>query len=175
MRLFTAIDLPDAMKSALAERCFGLPRCRWLQPNQLHLTLVFIGDINPAVKIDIIEALETVQFPEFELSCQGIGSFKSGVLWLGVEPCTQLLDLQRQIRSRLQSLNEVKQQQRKFHPHITLARLDRLNPPALDSFIALNNGDKFSFMVNHFELKSSVLHSAGAIHKSEQSYSAVNN
>ncbi|MEH6812424.1 MAG: RNA 2',3'-cyclic phosphodiesterase, partial [Motiliproteus sp.] len=157
MRLFTAIDLPDAMKQALSQRCFGLPRCRWFEPQQMHLTLVFIGEINPARKIDIIENLNEIKFPAFELQCQGIGSFRSGVLWLGTKPCEPLLQLQRQIRKHLIQIKALSLDSRKYHPHITLAQMERRNPPALDNFIAFNSGDSYSFSVEQFVLKSSTL------------------
>ncbi len=170
MRLFTAIDLPDGMKDALAQRCFGLPRCRWLDPQQMHLTLVFIGETNPARIIDIIESLAEIQLPSFELQCQEIGSFRSGVLWLGVKPNEALLELQHCIRRQLRSISELSLDSRKYHPHITLARLERRDPPALDNFIAFNSGDSYSFNVDHFVLKSSTLKADGALHRIEQSF-----
>ena len=170
MRLFTAIELPEAMQQALAQRCFGLPRVRWVDPLQMHLTLVFIGEVNPALKQEICEALTEIPFPAFELDCGGIGSFKSGVLWLGVDESAPLIELQRRIRQSLKSISGISLESRKYHPHITLGRMDRRRPPRLDSFIALNEQDRFSFQVQQFVLKSSLLSAKGASHQIEHCF-----
>ncbi len=173
MRLFTAIDLPAAMQQRLAHICFGLPRVRWADPLQMHLTLVFIGEVNPALKAEIIDNLAELAFSPFELHCQGIGSFRSGALWLKVKPAPPLLALEKSIRRQLQGIGGVDPSGRKYHPHITLGRMDRRQPPKLDDFLALNSGDRYSFAVEAFQLKSSQLTAKGALHRVEQRFAAT--
>lgn len=172
MRLFTAIDLPEAMKDRLTEICYGVPRIRWGNPAQFHLTLVFIGEVNPALVEDIEEELATIDFEPFEINCQGIGSFRNGALWIDVENSPELDRLQQQIRFRLRAVNGVRIESQRFRPHITLGKFDIQAPPLLDNFLSLNNADRYSFTASSFQLKSSQLNPKGAIHRVLAEYSA---
>ncbi|WP_207062040.1 RNA 2',3'-cyclic phosphodiesterase [Motiliproteus sp. SC1-56] len=165
MRLFTAIELPPAMQQALAQLCFGLPRVRWVPEEQLHLTLVFIGEVNPACLEEIQENLTQVAIAPFRLECGGIGSFRSGVLWLGVDKSPPLLSLEAEIRRQLRSINGIAISSRRYKPHITLGRLDRQQPPRLDSFLEQHQHNRYSFEVDHFVLKVSQLSPKGARHR----------
>ena len=171
MRLFTRIDLPDAMKQKLDEICYGLPRIQWSPTDQRHITLVFIGEVNPSMLSPITERLETVKFNEFELHCHGIGSFHSGILWLGVKLDQHLSHLEQSIRNQLFELKNLKLAGRKYHPHITLGRMDSQNPPELNHFLALNNNYRFTFHITEFQLISSHLSPKGARHCIEQTFS----
>ncbi|MEH6470852.1 MAG: RNA 2',3'-cyclic phosphodiesterase [Halopseudomonas sp.] len=172
MRLFTSIEPPAAMQQALAQICYGLPRIRWAPPEQLHLTLVFIGEVQPALLEPIIEQLGKIHFEPFRLECQGLGSFRSGVLWLGVEPQPQLLALQQSLLAQLRPLEGLRLESRRYHPHITLGRMHRRHPPDLQHFLAEHQQQHFSFEVDRFELKSSVLSAERAQHRSECSFAA---
>ncbi|OMH25867.1 RNA 2',3'-cyclic phosphodiesterase [Motiliproteus sp. MSK22-1] len=173
MRLFTSIDLPEPMKQKIDEICWGLPRIRWLPSEQRHITLVFIGEVNPSQLSPIAKQLKMVQFPEFELNCHGIGSFRSGVLWLGVQLDQNLRNLEQAIRYQLSELKALKLGSRKFHPHITLGRMDHQNPPKLNNFLALNNNHRFTFSVTEFQLLSSQLSPKGARHYAEQTFTCL--
>ncbi len=170
MRLFTAIDLPAPMRQALADICYGLPRVRWLEPSQIHLTLVFIGEANPALLTEILDALGEVRFPPFRLQCQGIGSFRSGALWLGVDKAAELMDLESAIRRQLRAIDGLQIDTRKYSPHITLGRMDRRHPPRLDHFLALHQRSHYSCEVGEFLLKSSQLGPKGAQHRIERHF-----
>lgn len=170
MRLFTAIDLPLPMKEKLSSICFGIPRMRWINPDQFHLTLVFIGDINPAELEGLHESLMEIPFKPLEIHCQGIGSFRNGTLWLGVENTPALERLQQQVKHKVQSITGVKLDQHRFRPHITLGKMDPQNAPKLESFLTLNNADRYSFTAQGFQLKSSQLAAKGAIHSLIEEY-----
>ncbi len=170
MRLFTAIETPASMQQALAQLCFGLPRVRWMPPEQLHLTLVFIGEVQPGLLQPIIDQLAAIRFERFRLTCQGLGSFRSGVLWLGVEPVPELITLQRTIEHRLRRIDGLTLQSRRYQPHLTLARLPRRNCPDLSHFIAAHQGQRFSYDVTAFTLKSSQLLTDGARHRCEAEF-----
>ncbi len=164
MRLFTAIDLPQPMKERLSSICFGIPRVRWSNSDQFHLTLAFIGDANPSELEDIHAALSEITFKPIEIHCQGIGSFRNGTLWLGVENTPALERLQQQVRQKLQRIAGVTLDHHRFRPHITLGKMDPQNPPKLETFLTLNNADRYSFTAHGFQLKSSQLSPKGAIH-----------
>jgi 2'-5' RNA ligase len=132
MRCFVAIELPAEIRSALA-RCIGAwrsdaPEVRFCREEQLHVTLRFFGEMDPAaldaVGAVIAEAAGAVS--PFSLSLAGIGAFPdpraARVLWFGViddaRGCERWLELVQPGLDRLGFSAET----RPFHPHITLAR-----------------------------------------------------
>ncbi len=174
IRLFVAIDLPDAVKNGLSRICFGLPGAKWVQMDQIHLTLRFIGDVDGALFHDISSVLETVQDREFPLAIKGLGHFPPRkdprVLWVGLEKCDELLSLRKKIDSCLVRLG-VKSEKRKFAPHITLARLRKTPLSRMTTFLAGNALFSLpAFQVTSFFLYSSVLTPKGAIHTQEAVY-----
>jgi 2'-5' RNA ligase len=108
----------------------------------------------------------------FRLECRGIGSFKSGVLWLGVEKQPALIRLEIKIRNLLRRFPEIRLEHRKYHPHITLGRYDRRHPPSLESYLCSYHQVNFEWEVDGFELFSSQLTPKGAIHHCEQRFVA---
>ncbi len=167
MRLFTCIPLPPTLQHALQPLCTGLPGVRWTQPDQLHLTLVFIGDVNPALLLPLQEALQEVPFYPFSTACQQIGTFRSGVIWLGVEPVPELLQLEKEVRRQLRQFSEIRLEGRKYLPHITLGRFKPGQTLRLQTYLQTHGLSHFDLPVDAFELMSSQLTARGAIHQSE--------
>lgn len=173
-RLFVAIDLPPETRHSLAGLCFGIPGARWVDPEQIHLTLRFIGDVDGAVFHDIRDGLAGIQAHHFQLRLRGVGHFpprkEPRVLWAGIEPSDPLILLRKKIESTLTGLG-LPAEARKFSPHITLARLNRSPVHKVGQFLAGNN--LFStepFTVQEFFLYSSFLRANGAIHTIEADY-----
>lgn len=173
-RLFVGIELPDALKERLAGICIGVPGAKWVKPENLHLTLRFIGEVDEGRFGDIDAALSAVRAPEFELTLSGIGHFASGkaprVLWVGVERNEPVVYLQGRVEAACARAG-LESERRKFSPHITLARLN--NPPAsrLGAFLSGNSLFKSApFSVEEFTLFSSFLARGGAIHRAEADY-----
>ena len=75
-RLFVALDLPQAVKQSLEPLAKGLGDVRWLAPEQQHLTLRFIGDVDNGALHDIAEALATVPAWPFELTLKDSAIFR---------------------------------------------------------------------------------------------------
>ncbi|RNC66045.1 MAG: RNA 2',3'-cyclic phosphodiesterase, partial [Desulfuromonadales bacterium] len=73
MRLFVAVDLPEGVRRSVAGLCRGLAGVRWLPPDQLHLTLRFIGEAEDAVNTAIRSGLAAITLTPFPLSLQGMG------------------------------------------------------------------------------------------------------
>jgi 2'-5' RNA ligase len=173
-RLFAAIDLPDEHKELLGVLCNGLPGARWVRDRQFHLTLHFFGSVEGPTARTIGEALHGVRADPFELALRGVGHFpprgEPRVLWAGLEPSDELLELQRQVERVLRRVG-LPPEERKFFPHITLARL---HGTPLARLVALmrEHAELTSepFAVTEFELYSSVLASEGALHQREASY-----
>ena len=93
-RLFVALDLPQAIKQSLEPLAKGLGDVRWLAPEQQHLTLRFIGEVDNGAVHEIAEALATVPARPFELTLKGLGHFpprgEPRVLWVGVDKNPEL-------------------------------------------------------------------------------------
>jgi len=173
-RLFVAIDLPADIKKELAAMSFGLPGARWVSDEQLHLTIRFIGEVDGAIFSELREALSFINLAPFSYSLQGIGHFPPRgmprVLWVGVNVTGGIIRLRNKVEDVLRSLN-LKPDDRKFTPHITLARLKNTPKARVANFIATNNLYKSrDIKVNEFQLYSSVLSSKGALHYLEGEY-----
>ena len=174
IRLFVGLAVPEAQQGRLTGLCGGVPGARWVRPENLHVTLRFIGDIGESLAEDVDTALSRISAPAFSLEVSGVGQFGKGfktrALWAGIAPNASLNHLQAKIESAVTGVG-IPAETRKFKPHITLGRLK--NPPAdrVDEFIinhaALRAG---TFPVNRFTLFSSFLSASGAIYTPEVDY-----
>ena len=181
-RLFVAIDFPAAVNRRLAALRSGLAGARWLPPEQFHLTLRFIGEVDSGAFADIADDLGAVIFPPFSLRLSGVGHFpprgRPRVLWAGVDfgvgagvgAGESLSRLQSRIENRLRGLGIVPEG-RPFAPHVTLARLKGTPAGHLGDYL-MAHGDFITetIPITEFHLYSSVLGPKGAIHRIEASY-----
>jgi 2'-5' RNA ligase len=175
MRLFVALDLPEAVRDRVSQLAFGLPGARLVLPEQLHLTLSFIGDVNEDKLSEIKESLAAVDFPVFSLQLKGVGFFpprkQPRVVWVGVAANSQLIQLQARIQSKLRQTG-LTLEKRNFLPHITLARLQNTPVSRVGAFLVQYSLFMTpAFQVRGFTLYSSVLNPNGAKHYIEQQYS----
>ncbi|MBN2267930.1 MAG: RNA 2',3'-cyclic phosphodiesterase [Acholeplasmataceae bacterium] len=131
MRLFIGISLDLRVKQELVKL-----QEIWLQnsikyhmtdDNNLHLTLKFLGEVNPSFIDEIMESLEDnlKEFSSFMIKIQGIGSFvrnQEHILWAGVTDGKEILNkLYKKVDSAIKSI-PINTDQNNFKPHITLAR-----------------------------------------------------
>ncbi len=175
IRLFVAIDLADDVTERLKSLSLGLPGARMVPREQMHLTLNFIGEVEGSFFLDIRKALAGVQENVFTLQLDGVGCFpprgKPRVVWAGVAANLNLLRLQKKIRSVLVREAGLVLENRKYAPHITLARLN--NTPSTRVGHFLQEYSLFQsqpFTVKHFSLYSSFLGKKGATHVVQESY-----
>ncbi len=175
IRLFVAVDLPEDVRGRLAGLCAGLPGARWVEPGNLHLTLRFIGEVAEPQFPEIDSALSAVRSPAFALALDGVGCFgdrrRARALWAGVRPCEGLSALRSKTESALVGAG-LEPETRKFHPHVTLARLKDTRAERLAGYLeahgAFLTGE---FPVGAFALYSSRLGRGGAAYAREAAYS----
>ena len=140
-RLFVGLRLPDAMNRNLAKLCHGLPGARWVDPENYHMTLRFIGAVNRHTAADIDGTLQRIDAAPIELTLLGLGTFGQGrktrALWAGAEPSAGLVHLHNKIESAVVRAGQPPET-RKFIPHVTIARFRDAHPDRIQSFIERN-------------------------------------
>ncbi len=170
IRLFVACRFDPATNSALQAYQKDLPCIRWMQPENFHITLRFIGKIPVDMLDSVKQALGTVRAKSMVLSQGALGWYSHGkrhVLYAGVEASYELSALQKQV---VQSLEPVLHPGAGiFTPHITLGRALRgQNPetPRLQAYVsAMGKLPPVCLPVSSFSLVQSTLTPEGAVHK----------
>lgn len=174
MRLFVALSLPDHLRGRLCGLCSGLPGARWVAPENLHLTLRFIGEVDGRDAEDIDAALSGVRCPRFPLTLAGVGEFgderRLRSVWVGVDACETLERLQSKVEQAVRRAGQAPEK-RKFKPHVTLARFKSHPGGRLEHYFAERSLFRCEpFQVTDFTLYSSYLSHEGAIYSPEAVY-----
>ncbi len=174
-RLFTGLSLPENVSLDLQIMQGGIPGARWLDPENHHLTIRFIGDIDAGLAREIALGLETLRFAPFKLRLKGVGLFggnKPHSLYAGVEDSTDIRRLHDQHERLCQTLG-LPAEHRKFLPHVTLARLNNAEPRALQRWVEVHSlYSTPQFDVNSFQLFSSRPLKGGGPYAVEAEYEA---
>ena len=172
MRLFVAIDLPDAVKDQLGALQTHISSARWVKRHQMHLTLFFLGETDRLPDIQV--ALASIEAQAFELTLTGVGRFPKRrkqpprVLWAGINAAPALDQLHHQVTTALTDIG-FEAENRPFSPHITLARLKTRGPlPEVDAFLSAHHAFRTpAIAITEFVLFSSVLAPQGARYQRE--------
>ena len=173
LRLFVGIGLPPELKLRLSLLCSGIPKARWMDPGNLHLTVRFIGEISEDVAADVDEALARLRARHFTLQLAGTGVFggdRPRSLWVGIERNPKLTALRDKIEHTLTRVG-LPPEPRKFAPHVTLARLH--NPPldTVAEFLAVHAGFRAEPLpVRAFSLIASYPTKAGSVYEDQADY-----
>jgi RNA 2',3'-cyclic 3'-phosphodiesterase len=173
-RLFVAIDLPGFVKQRLASLCAGVPHARWARPEQFHITMRFIGEVDGPTFDDIGTALTEVPFFPFELRLAGVGEYgdrrRTRVLWAGVEASSELELLHDRIEAAVSRVG-LPRERRSFKPHVSLARLDRPTDDRVRDFLTYHARFALGpFDIDGFTLFSSVTTGTGPLYRAEAVY-----
>ncbi|MBW8270870.1 RNA 2',3'-cyclic phosphodiesterase [Caldovatus aquaticus] len=175
MRLFVGLALPEAVRTQLAGLAGGIPGARWVPPENYHLTLRFIGEVESWRAQEIDDALSAIRARPLELRLRGIGTFeKAGrvqTLWVGVEKTEGLIHLQGKVETALQRVG-LEPERRRFSPHVTLARCEKVTAAEkLAAFVQGNNLFRAApVVVDRFCLFSSRLGKEQAVYAIEAEY-----
>ena len=128
MRLFVAVNFTDETRDKLVRLCDELRgisnRGRFTLPENLHITLIFIGECN-AAQADIMKSvMNMIVYAPFELEIDRLGCFKRNggdIWWAGIRENKMLNELQKSLTSELRN-HRIAFDDREFNPHITLGR-----------------------------------------------------
>ena len=124
-RLFCALTLPPETRMWLSTLRGGLRGARWIDEDNYHVTLRFIGDVDERTADEVAYDLSRVDRPPVTIELAGLASFggkKPHSIYARVVPDAALLDLQATLERRLQRLG-LPAESRRFTPHVTVARL----------------------------------------------------
>ena len=182
MRAFLAVELPDPIRDGIAAltdrlRPAGLP-AKWVRPQNLHLTLRFLGEVSDeqARKLTgLLEAQCTKEEP-FQLSASGLGAFpnlrKPSILWVGVHPLEGPLARIQQMAEEAAGAIGLPAEKKAFHPHVTIARIR--NPRPIREPLLLFSAEAETlvgaFSVPSMALFSSELTPHGPIYRTEHMF-----
>ena len=174
-RLFTALEISRDAALSLSLLRGGLigPKgsVRWIDPENYHITLRFIGDVEGHVADEIVHALDRIDRESFTLQLAGVdafGSKKPHSIYAGVTPVPELLALQAEMERICQRLR-LPPDPRKFTPHVTLARLKGLPDMQLARYLSeRGNFTTLPFNVSRFVLMSSKESTGGGPYVTEE-------
>ena len=173
MRLFVALAIPRGVAESLMLIQGGVPGARWQSREQLHLTLLFIGEVNGEDVDAIDDALAGIEAPDFTVQLHGVGQFgnkQPHSLWAAARPNPALDHLQRKVDNAIRRVGQP-QDAHKFTPHVTLARLRHPDPDKVIEWLRYNAlYASAEFEAGAFHLYSSKLTSDGSLYRLEQSY-----
>jgi RNA 2',3'-cyclic 3'-phosphodiesterase len=183
-RLFIAIDLPEPIRAGLAQMQERFKRfvrdAKWVKPTGIHLTLKFLGYVDPEKIHEIGASLSYISgsFPAVSVSVQGCGFFpnprRPNVVWAGVQS-EELLVLQQEVENAMERLGFEKEN-RKFHPHLTLARLKNTRgtlPSLAEEAEKWKSKDLGHFTAQSFVLFESILKRDGAEYHKLQEFPLI--
>ena len=172
-RLFTAIEIPRDAALSLSFLRGGLPSARWIDVENYHLTLRFIGDVESRFADEIVAALDRIERAPFTLTLDGVAAFgsrKPHSVYAGVQPSPPLEALQADIDRVCRRLG-LPADVKKFVPHVTLARLRQPKANDVAHYLAARgNFRTLPFQVGRFMLFSSRDSVGGGPYVREESY-----
>lgn len=157
-RLFTALEIPAEVASALTLHRGGLVGARWIEPADYHITLRFLGDVDRRMAHDVDSFLNDIGGQPLTVTLDQLGSFggdRPRAVFARAQPSPQLNELQAELERLMRRLG-LPAESRKFIPHVTLARLRDSSPADVAHYLATHPIIRpISFTARRFALLSS--------------------
>ncbi len=174
IRLFAALVPPPEITATLMQRQSGLAGALWRLPEAAHVTLRFFGEIAETTADDLDAELSRAARGPLVLELQGVGAFGDGddlrALWVGVADSAALQHLARRCEMAARR-SGLAPERRSYHPHLTLAYLNRTEPAAVAAWIQANNQLRSPpFRIDAFGLYSSRQGAEGSVYRLERAY-----
>ena len=172
MRLFIAVDLPEEVRSYLGSFKSLFPdlhgKVSWVRPENIHITLKFLGEVADSKTAGIAERLNKIKFLTFSLTLNTFGFFPREnalrVFWINFVAAARLRALSREIDKVLPEFRN----DRSFKDHVTLARIKTVSPLERSSFLEKISSlqlERKEFVVDKFVLYRSTLTPRGSVYE----------
>jgi RNA 2',3'-cyclic 3'-phosphodiesterase len=171
-RLFVAIELPTSVTQLLLALDPKLRGVRWLAPEQMHLTLSFLGNVDMTAEEKLRKNLSAIKWSAFFLPITGLGTFpprgRLKIVWIGVGAGhPHLFQLHKRVQDAALA-SGLEPDLRSWHPHITLARCRDVSVESLRPFLKKHaEFDAGMIHVESFCLNSSVPGPVGSVYTRE--------
>ncbi len=177
IRAFIALDIPDDIKQRIAIETAPLVRAaedtvRWVTPENIHLTIKFLGDVSPN-QLELLNhtlSTEAAALPPFNMEIGGLGCFpnprRPRVIWIGIQAPASLQHLVHTIENATGKIG-YPPEEKTFSPHLTIGRVKphAENTPALRTLLENMNVPSFgTASVNAIHLFRSELKPGGAVY-----------
>ncbi len=174
IRLFIAVYPPPDIRARLSGLCAGVTDAKWVPPENMHLTLRFIGEVEEPSLDDLDQELRKIAMPSFALTLSGVGHFESRgrvhAIWAGARPSPELNDLQHRVDAAVRRAG-LPSEGRRFMPHVTLGRLRNAKPDAVGLWLQANGAFRgFPFTVSEFTLFASYPGKEAAVYRVLEEY-----
>ncbi|HEY8532129.1 MAG TPA: RNA 2',3'-cyclic phosphodiesterase [Limnochorda sp.] len=177
LRVFVAVPLTEALRAALGQvrgRFAGEPAVRWVAPENLHITLRFLGAVPEARLDDVAAAVEEAsrQVGPFLLELGSCGRFPprgaARVLWVGITAGGSELSTLAELLEDALARRGFPREARAFRAHVTVARIrDGWSFPEADAWLAEWRDERFGQMqVEAAHVMESRLRPEGPIYRS---------
>ncbi|MCS7192022.1 MAG: RNA 2',3'-cyclic phosphodiesterase [Armatimonadetes bacterium] len=172
IRSFVALELSEDVRERLKDLLQQLRQTKaavkWVEPENLHLTLKFLGEVPESQIEEIVNALKSIAQATltFSFTVCGVGGFpnlnRPKVLWAGVEASENLMTLQRMVEQAMERLG-FSPEERTYHPHITIGRVKAMvGIEEVKMILSKNLGTVFGVVpANHLTLFRSDLSKEG--------------
>lgn len=153
------------MQEEIHRLCCGLENIKWTEPENLHITLHFLGEISSFQLDELVFSLHKIKWKSFSLELEGLGIFSEkrnpSPIWIGVRESEDLQKLKKQIDSSL--IREHLPINKNFVPHLTLGRWKSYRESNWKEYINLfGNNAHFHFSVETIYLIKSILTPKGS-------------
>jgi len=172
-RLFSGLEIPGEIAQRLSMLRGGLEGARWVEEENYHITLRFIGDVDGDTATRYSEALGQIEAEGFSLTLDGVGSFGRGkprAVWAGVAPSAPLGALRR-AHEKAALTAGLEPEPRNFHAHVTLARMRNCSASEIAQYLEYNGAFLIpAFAVTRFVLFSARESRGGGPYVAERSY-----
>lgn len=172
-RLFTALEVPADIGERLAFLRGGLPGARWIDVENYHITLRFLGDVDDRTARDAAQLLGGVQRDPISVTLGDLDAFggsRPRAIIVKAQATTALIELQAEHERLLRRVG-LPPESRKYTPHVTLARLRDVSARATADWLATRGGaPRLHFEASRFVLFSSRASTGGGPYIVEESY-----
>jgi len=152
MKLFIGIELSYEIKKHIANyvQPLQITSKGWENPNDYHLTLLFLGETPTEVVDEILKRLVSINFKTFEIELSKFKFFPRRVLFLGLSPSLELLELEKELEKIFPEW--IKPETKAFVPHVTVKRWQRYEFDFLEAGIKARSFEPLKLKVTGLAL-----------------------